>query len=72
MLSPAMILPGGLFCKRRYKFHAEQCSMILPADGVLFQLIVLREEYIIFGESKVINALHYILRGDNYDTQGIF
>ena len=46
--------------------------MILPAADVVFQLIVWIEDYIISGKSEVINALHYILRGDNYDTQGIF
>ena len=67
-----MILPGELFCKHRYKFDAEQSGIILPADGAVFRLIVLSEDYIISGKSEVISALHYILRGDNYGTQGIF
>ena len=46
--------------------------IISPAVGAVFQLIVSSEDYIIFIESEVIDALYYILRGDNYDTQEIF
>jgi len=46
--------------------------IISPSVGTVFQLIVLSEDYIIFDESEGIDALNCILRGDNYDTQGMF